>query len=98
MTSQKIMYGLSLNRKGYEGELLHVWSRGNQDDSCSVSVGHELTTDPDCLNVWLVPSLELAKKAAMKSTPWYNASYNTPENRYAGECKVVKVTISMEVL
>ena len=45
-------------------------------------------------NVWLVPSREMAEKAAVTNTNWYNAGYNTPENPYVGELEVVEVTLA----
>jgi hypothetical protein len=54
-------------------------------------VCHELCLDNG--NVWVVDDLEVAKKASLIDTPWFNASFNKPTNAYVGLLKVVKLTV-----
>jgi len=82
-----IRYGLS-----YKGELMgYFTSSGNSE--MGMSVEYELDNITE--NVWLVQREKVAEKAAITSSKWYNADYETPINRFVGKLKVVKVELSI---
>ena len=40
---------------------------------------------------WVTHDLEIARKAAVTDTPWYNSDMDTPENEFIGELEVVRL-------
>jgi len=82
-----IRYGLS-----YKGKLLGYDTMTSNDDYC-VDIEYEL--DDTTENVWLVKRKEVAEKAAISTAKWYNATYESPVNRFIGELKVVKVELNI---
>lgn len=47
-------------------------------------------------NVWLVDTIERAKKARDTNPQWYNADYLTPIHPKGEELEVVKITLKVE--
>jgi hypothetical protein len=43
----------------------------------------------------MVSSFDVAKKASMTDTDWYNASYDTPKNSYEGEWTVIELEVNI---
>jgi hypothetical protein len=74
------------------GQLITFYSSANEGDFC-VSVHFELVDSKYPDNVWVVTSREVAEKAAITNTEWYNASFDTPENRYVGDLEVVELVV-----
>ena len=88
MSNLKVMYGLT-----HKGELLGFYVTDNGDAEFCNPVSYELSTgDP----LWLVDERETAEYVQKTSTEWYNAGHDHPENRFVGECEVVKVTLLIE--
>ncbi len=73
------------------GKLLGFESEKGGDEFC---VQVEFYLQLDCGNVWLVPNLETAQKAAKNSSDWYAQSYESPGNQYVGSVEAVEVTLS----
>lgn len=85
-----IRYGLA-NDKG----LLGFETTSNDMADFCVSVSYELEPPEYAHNVWLVDTYEKAAIVAGRSTPWFNARYETPENNFVGNCRVVKLKIEV---
>lgn len=85
----KIKYGLKLKN---QNNLLGYYTNNNNDGDCCVDESYELHNSSE--NEWLVDSYETALFVQYHSTPWYNADYDTPMNKYkADELEIVKVVI-----
>ena len=87
------MYGLLYIPKK---KLLGFWASSNNAEDCvDVVVEFELNSYSE--NVWLVSKKEVAEKAKITNTPWFNANYETPKNEFKAEdLKVVKITMEVE--
>jgi len=83
-----IRYGLS-----YKGKLLgyDTWMGWNGDYCVDIEYELDDTTE----NVWLVKHKEVAEKAAISTSKWYNACYDSPVNRFIGKLKVVEVELNI---
>lgn len=78
-----------------ENTLLGFTSSANPEDGECIDVMFSL--DAYSKRIWVVEKQEIAEKARITNTPWYNAGYETPENTYKAEdLKVVKITIEAE--
>ena len=88
MKQSKVMYGLYSNKHKC---LLKFSVTSNPDDGECDPVAFSLNLNGD--QVWLVDKQETAEKVSKASSEWFMASYNSPDNIYAGECKVVAVTV-----
>jgi len=83
-----IRYGLS-----YKNELMGFMVTRPYDNGCGPDVEYELDNITE--NVWLVQREKVAEKAAITSSKWYNADYESPINRFVGKLKVVKVELNI---
>lgn len=87
------MYALKYNKTG---ELAGFSISGSGDSEfCN---GYEVSLDAhrSCDEpIWMVSSFDVAKKASMTDTDWYNASYDTPKNSYEGEWTVVELEVNV---
>ena len=72
--------------------LLGFTTFANPEDGECVSVAFTLVNISE--NVWLVKKMENAEKVRTTNTPWYNASYESPENNFdPKDLKVVKLEV-----
>jgi hypothetical protein len=86
-----VKYGLEV-----DGSLLGFTTQSNDGADCSVSVQYTLEPSKYSENLWLVETQGAAEFVANTSTDWFNAGYETPTNPFVGQCRVVKVTLTVE--
>jgi hypothetical protein len=70
-------YGIKL-----DGKPLGFYYESNDHGDFCVYISFHLDDMND--NIWLVPNKDVAEKAMITNTEWYNACYDTPQNRFLG--------------
>lgn len=94
-TITKTQYGIALKKTG--GVLTHYVSSNDGCDFCG-DTKTELENPSSDRPQWLVDEIWHAEWVRTHNTPWYNAGYDTPTNRFKPEdLVVVKVTSTIEV-
>ncbi len=89
MKQTVVKYGLL-----YKGKLLGFSCHSNYDVEFCNETSISLSDYSD--NIWLVDSAEQAEWVRLHSTPWYNADYQHPGNKYKPkDLKLVEVTLSI---
>ena len=89
-----IKYGLRV--RGTE-KVLGVNAQSNDGAEFCGSMAYSLDNHED--NMWLVDTIENALWVSKNTTPWYNASYDTPINNYVDkDIEVVEVEINVKVI
>lgn len=71
------------------GKLARFSTHSNAPAEFCCDVAYELVDWGD--QVWVTTSREIAEKAANRSEEWYNAGFETPENRFVGKLEVVEL-------
>jgi hypothetical protein len=91
----KIQYGIALKKSG---AILTFSVRSNEGGDFCGDTQTELQDPNWGGQQWLVDQLWHAEWVRTHSTPWYNASYDTPTNDFkADDLVVVKVTSIVEI-
>lgn len=85
-----VRYGLKI---AGSNKLLTFTCRPNNGDDC-VDVQFTLIEFGD--QVWLTDSKRNAEYVAKHSTPWYNASYETPIHCFNAKIEVVEVVLKFK--
>lgn len=79
-------------RHAKKGVLMGVSTLSNEETITVISAVHSLSLNED--NVWVVADRDVAEAAAQTDTPWFNAGYRTPENKFVGALEVVELAFA----
>lgn len=72
------------------GKLMSVYASSNEGSDCCVSVRYSFTIGG---SPWVVNNRSTAETAMNTSEAWYNADYESPQNRYIGQLEIVELTV-----